>query len=39
MPLKAPYNNQNIKQWRDKPEAIDSADFDPTAIEENKETE
>ena len=31
-PIFAPFNNQTFAQWRDEPQAIDSADFDPQLI-------
>ena len=36
-PIQAPFNNKNVKKWRDEPMAIDNADFDAKAlIEERK---
>lgn len=29
VPMQLPFNNENVRAWRDEPDAIDSADFDP----------
>jgi hypothetical protein len=36
-PLKAPFNNANITAWRDDPKAIESADFDPVLLGQDRE--
>jgi hypothetical protein len=36
-PLMAPYNNETIKGWRDDPRALDSADFDPVLLGNQRE--
>jgi len=33
----APFNNANIKKWRDDAGALDSADFDPQLLGHDKE--
>ena len=35
--IQAPFNNANVQQWRDKPLAIDSAEFDPQLLGYDKE--
>ena len=35
--IQAPFNNANVQAWRDKPRAIDSAEFDPQLLGYDKE--
>ena len=32
-----PINNTNVSAWRDEPQAIDTADFDPKFLEYDRE--
>ena len=38
LPLYAPFNNANVRAWRDDAKAIDSADFDPALLGGEKES-
>ena len=35
--IQAPFNNANVQAWRDKPRAVDSAEFDPQLLGYDKE--
>lgn len=37
VPMQLPFNNQNVRAWRDDPMAADSADFDPELLLVDKE--
>jgi len=34
--IQIPLNNANVSKWRDDPRAIDSADFDPKKLSEQR---
>ena len=36
-PIQAPFNNANVQKWRDDPRAIESADFDPALLGQDRE--
>lgn len=33
----APFTNENVHKWRDDPSAIESADFDPALLGQDRE--
>lgn len=35
--IQAPFTNANVQQWRDKPRAIESAEFDPQLLGYDRE--
>lgn len=37
VPMQLPFTNENVQRWRDEPQAINSADFDPLALTHERE--
>ena len=37
IPMKLPFNNENVTAWRDEPLAIESADFNPQSLQLDRE--